>query len=311
MKDAGDEVRADETRPEYLYMGGRVRPWAEGTVHVWSEVVIRAASIFEGLRAYRQPDSTLSAVMVDRHMHRLMMSARLLRIPHTFTPDDVFSACRQLADAVAEDGADLYLRPTLFIEQGRYAFRAEDVESDLFVTAFPLPRSSDKRLRLGVSTWQRASDVSFPARLKSAANYQVVRLARVEAAQRGLDEIILLNSAGRVAEASGACVLVVRDGVVSSPLASEGALESITLGVVERLCSALDVPFVRRPVDRTELLVADEIGICGTLGGIQIAGVIDGEALSASSTVLETLQRAYVDAVQGRAPRDEIQMTPL
>ena len=51
--------------------------------------------------------------------------------------------------------------------------------------------------------------------------------------------MILLNQWGRVAEATGACVLMVRDNVVYTPPASEGALESITLAVVEALANLL------------------------------------------------------------------------
>ena len=50
-----------------------------------------------------------------------------------------------------------------------------------------------------------------------------------------------------------------------TPPASEGRLESITLEIVRRICHSLAIPFIERPVDRTELHIADEIRLVGTL----------------------------------------------
>ena len=66
--------------------------------------------------------------------------------------------------------------------------------------------------------------------------------------------MILLNQWGRVAEATGACVLMVRDGQVFTPPPSEGRLESITVQIVGEICRSLGIDFIERPIDRTETL---------------------------------------------------------
>ena len=65
-----------------------------------------------------------------------------------------------------------------------------------------------------MSTWRRSSDVSLPARIKTGSNYQVGRLARIEGRARGCQDMVLLNEAGRVAESTGSCLLLVRNGKV-------------------------------------------------------------------------------------------------
>lgn len=70
--------------------------------------------------------------------------------------------------------------------------------------------------------------------------------------------MVLLNQHGRVAEAIGSCVLLVRNGKVITPPWSEGALESITIDIVEELCKTMRMPFECRPIERTELIIADE-----------------------------------------------------
>jgi branched-chain amino acid aminotransferase len=61
----------------------------------------------------------------------------------------------------------------------------------------------------------------MPPRIKTGANYQVARLARIEGRSRGYEDMVVLNESGRVAESTGACVLVVRGGKVYTPPASE------------------------------------------------------------------------------------------
>ena len=123
--------------------------------------------------------------------------------------------------------------------------------------------------------------------------------------------MLLLNRWGRVAEATGACVLMVRGGTMYSPPATEGALESITLDIVEALAQSLAVPFVRRPIDRTEILVADEIGICGTLAELTLVRSVDGEALAENGPVLGALQRRYFEAIRGVVPHPYVELTTV
>ncbi len=133
-------------------------------------------------------------------------------------------------------------------------------------------------MRLGVSTWRRGTDVDLPTRVKSSANYVVARLARIEAHRLGYDDAILLNREGRVAEATGACVVALVDDQVVVPPSSEGALDSLTVRILEHICARDGVPFVRRPIDRTEALSAQEVGIAGTISELTLVEEIDGFA---------------------------------
>ena len=156
----------------------------------------------------------------------------------------------------------MWFRTTLYAIEGQWG---EGTVADLVITAYHQDQKIPSPIKLGVSTWRRSPDVSLPARAKSGANYQVARLARIEGRSHGWQDMVLLNNSGRVAEATGSCLVMVRDGTVYTPPATEGALESITLDIVEALAHSMKMPFIRRPIDRTELLVADEIAICGTL----------------------------------------------
>ena len=77
------------------------------------------------------------------------------------------------------------------------------------------------------------------------------------------------------------------DEEVVVPPASEGALDSLTRRILEQLCLREGVTFTRRPVDRTELLSAQEVGIAGTISELTLVDDIDGSVFvsMASSAV--------------------------
>ena len=109
------------------------------------------------------------------------------------------------------------------------------------------------------------------------------------------EEMILLNQWGRVAEATGAAVLIVRDEVIITPSHTEGALESITVDIAEVMAQLLDIEFVRRPVDRTELLIADEMCICGTLAELVPIEKIDDFSVNPDGPILQRLRNCFND----------------
>jgi branched-chain amino acid aminotransferase len=160
----------------------------------------------------------------------------------------------------------------------------------------------------GVSAWRRANDNAMPARVKTGPNYFVARYTKIESRDRGYREMILLNDAGRVAEFVGSGLLMVRDGVLISPPASEGAFESITVLLLEALARDLGIPTTRRPIDRTELLVAEEIGAAGSLNDLVPVTAVDGLPLG-PSPVLDRLRDRYLAAVTGADPHPAVTLS--
>lgn len=295
-------------RPPYVYFDGAVRRWEEAVFHVSSEAVVRGLNVFEGLKGYWQADGGFGFVLLREHHARLARSARLLHLPFDMDCGAFERACFDLTKALYERDHTFYVRATLFAVEGHYGL---DTKTDLVLTGYQQPLEAPAPITVGVSTWRRSPDVSLPARIKTSTNYQVARLARIEGRDRGYEDMILLNQAGRVAESTGACVLMVRDGCVSTPPASEGALESITLRALEAICSDLGVPFERRPIERTELSVSDELGLCGTLSELTLVTAIDGMRFDDRSPVLSALRDRYRAAVTGVAAHPHVEMALL
>ena len=295
-------------RPSLSYMRGKLVPWDQSTLHIGCEAATRGLNVFEGLKGYWQSDGQFKVVMMRKHYERLKRSARLLHIPCEYNYEEYHKAVDQLIMALAVSNQDMWARTTLFVTDGHWG---ENTVSDLVVTAYHQEKKTPPSIKMGVSTWRRSTDVALPARVKTGSNYQVSRLARIEGRPLHYEDMVLLNESGRVAEATGSCLLIVRDETVFTPPATEGALESITVDIVESLALSMGIKFIRRAVDRTELLVADEIGICGTLSEVTLVTSIEGLALSEKSPILGAIQRRYLDAVRGVNPHPSLELTLL
>ena len=295
-------------KPKFVYMGGKLRLWDEALLHVGCEALTRGLNVYEGVKGYWQRDGRFGIVMLRRHYERLRRSARLLHIPCERTYQEYESAIFELIGELVQPDRDMWARTTLFVVEGHWG---EGTVADLVITAYHQDKQPPQPINLGVSTWRRSVDVALPARIKTGANYQVGRLARIEGRAVGCQDMVLLNQWGRVAESTGACILMVRDGVVYTPPATEGALESITLDLVEALANSMGIPFMRRPIDRTELLIADEIALCGTLAELPLVKSIEGQRLSESSPLLSALQTRYLKAVRGIDPHPAIELSML
>lgn len=295
-------------KPAYVYMGGKLCAWDEAVLHIGCEAVTRGLNVFEGIKGYWQPNSQFAIVMLRAHYNRLYRSARMLDIPCPWSFEDYRSAIWKLIDVLVSPDQDMWARTTLYVTDGHWG---EGTVADLVVTAYHVSKKHPEPINLGLSTWQRSSDVSLPARIKTSTNYQVGRLARIEGRPRGCDDMVLLNQSGRIAEATGACVLMVRDGIVYTPPPTEGALESITIDALEALAASLGIAFVRRPIDRSELLVADELGLAGTLAELTLADRFEGKVLPGRNHILGRLQSRYLSAVRGVDPFPAIDLAAV
>ena len=293
--------------PPLLYARGAVRPWGEALLHVNTEAVRTGFHVFEGLKAFWNVGGGFGIVCIRAHFDRLKRSARIMRMPFDMSFEEYEAACHDLLARLAHPDKNMWLRTTLFLVGGHWG---QDDVTDLVITAYDHPIGPAAPMATGVTSWRRANDNALPARVKTGANYMVARFSKIESRERGYREMILLNDAGRVAEFVGSGLLMVRDGVIYTPPASEGAFESITVNLIEALARDAGIPFVRRPVEHTELLVADEVASCGSLNDLVLVSAIDGVELGAAP-ILTGLQARYLSAVTGADPHPAIDLSIL
>jgi branched-chain amino acid aminotransferase len=294
--------------PKYASVDGELVPYPDVRIHVSAEALTRALSVFEGVKGYWDPESTVFRLRTPRaHYDRLAQSARLFHIPVEFDYPEFVRRLSALADELLVPERDLWFRPTLYVTEGHWG---EGTHASLVITAFTQAKESGEPMRLGVSTWRRGTDVDLPTRVKSSANYVVARLARIDARRLNYDDAILLNREGRVAEATGACVVMFNGDEIVVPPSSEGALDSLTVRILEQLCLRDGLRFARRPVDRTELLAAREVGIAGTISELTLVDEVDAFTFRTDG-VLHDLRQAYLRVMRGTDHLPGLEMLPL
>jgi branched-chain amino acid aminotransferase len=295
-------------KPAFVFMNGKLVPWDDARIHVGAPALIRGISVFEGIKGYwRHDESQLALVALQLHYERLQRSAMLQHLPFSMDYQEFTDACFAIVRSLLSEDRDLWIRPTLFAVEGHWGV---DTVTDLVITCYNQEKKAPDPIGLGVSTWQRPIDTALPYRIKSAANYQMGRLARIEGRRQGFDDVVMLNQQGRVAEATGSCILMVRDGSVVTPPATEGCLESITVNVIESACESLGIPFRRRPIDRTELRIADELALTGTLTEVAIVQRFEDREMP-EARVLSRLRDEYFACARGLKENPIMSLTPV
>ncbi|TAM57592.1 branched-chain amino acid transaminase [bacterium] len=261
--------------PEWAWIDGRFVPWAECVLHARAQAIMTGASVFEGIRAYWNPQrEQLYVFRLQEHLDRLATSMKIMRMKQA-VPAEMGSASVELLRR-NNFRDDVHYMPVAYVGFGEgYGAQTPPVQEGFFITAVTKPpsRALEAGLSVCVSSWQRISDNIMPPRVKAAANYQNSRFALLEARTNGYDYAIFLNSAGKVSEAPGACIFVVRADQVYTPPVTAGILESITRATLIQLFrERMGHSVIEREIDRTELYVADEVFLCGT--GMEVTPVI-------------------------------------
>ncbi|HUG15063.1 MAG TPA: branched-chain amino acid transaminase [Thermomicrobiales bacterium] len=304
-------------KPAYLWWNGKRMAWDDATVHVtalgWSTV----GAIFEGIRAYWNADhEELYIYRLDEHMDRFERSLKLIRLPKAYEMPELKDAIIDLLRA-NDTREDTYIRPLAYRGgDGRGGFSGIGGTTEILINTHP----SASHLMSGqgksacVSSWTRISDNVMPPRIKNISNYRNGQLANMEAANNGYDTALILNAQGKVAEGGGACVALIRDGVLITPDTTQSILESITRDSIIQLArDELGMQVVERAVDRTELYIADEVFMCGTAFEITPLVSIDKYDIGDGSIgpVTRQLETLLDDTFRGKTGMRPAWRTPV
>ena len=151
-----------------------------------------------------------------------------------------------------------------------------------------------------ISSWTRQEDRSLPLRGKISGAYITSSLAKTEAVKSGFDEALLLNSRGKVSEASGMNLFIVRDGVLITPGVDQDILEGITRASVLELAKTMGIPTLERPVDKSELFIADEVFLSGTAAKVTPVRRIETTDLTSDRPVMHAIRDRITAITEGR-----------
>lgn len=307
--DTTESMKTQKTElPRLAYYRGRVVPYADARLGLLTHALNYGTAVFGGLRGHwNEPEQELFVFRPLDHFRRFLDSARLLRMELGLTPSDLWKGLRTLLRE-QEMRTDCYIRALAFYGDETLGVRLHGLTPEVSIVALPFGHfvSNDENAHACISSWQRISDNVLPARGKIAGGYVNSALAKSDAQLAGFDEALVLNDDGHVCEGSVENLFVVRGGVVVTPPVTQDILEGITRrSVIQILRQDFGVEVVERPIDRTEVYLADEVFLTGT--GVQIVAVtrVDNRAIGSGrmGAITERLRRVLADVVRGRDPK--------
>jgi branched-chain amino acid aminotransferase len=267
--------------------------WSEGNVPLYGAMdhsVWLGSSVFDGARAIRGrlPD-------LRPHLERVVSSADKLGLRCPLSVAEMEALVREGVAKFPAD-AELYIRPLVFGADGFLIPVAE--KSGFALTLFDAPLPDFTGFSACLSTMRRPEPNMAPTDAKASALYANSTRAMREAKERGFDQAIMLDAAGKVAEfASSNLFLVTDEGKVVTPVVNGTFLAGITRARVIALLAEAGVQVEERSVAPEELETAREIFSTGNYGKVTPCVRYEGRTLGAGP-VARQARELYLGFVQ-------------
>jgi len=292
-------------KAKYIWMDGELTAWDEAKVHVLTHTLHYGNGAIEGTKAYKTHDGRCAIFKLQEHTKRLINSSKMTLMDVPYTLEELNDAqIKLLQENELFEGA--YIRPLVYLGYGVMGLYHKDCPVNVSISAWKwgayLGEEGLKNgIRLKISSFTRTPNTSSMGKAKAVANYLNSQMAKYEAVEAGYDESLLRDDQGYIAEASGACLFMVKDGKLISP-PNDNSLESITQATVIDLAKDLGIEVIRRRITREELYIADEVFLTGTAAEVTPVRDIDARIIGSGSrgSITERLQSAYFDVVAGK-----------
>ncbi|CAN5703483.1 branched-chain amino acid aminotransferase [soil metagenome] len=262
---------AYDDRDGVIWLDGAFVPWAGAKVHVLTHALHYASSVFEGERAYG------GTIFESRaHSQRLLASCDVLDMPHPVSLDALEAA---KAEALRRSGFDdAYLRAVAWRGSGEdMGVSSQRNPMHLAIAVWEWGAyygdAKLKGAKLDISRWKRPSPETIPCFAKASGLYMICTMSKHAAEAKGCSDALMMDWRGYVAEATGANVFFVQDGVVHTPL-PDAFLNGITRQTVIAMLRTRGVKVVERHIEPAEMEGFQQCWLTGTAAEVTPVGEI-------------------------------------
>ncbi len=291
---------------EMVYLDGSPVPRHEARVSVYDHGFLYGYGLFETMRAYHG-----RIFLLERHLERLMRGAEAIGMGERLAGLDLARACRETLAANRLAEARVRLTVTNGVSDA-FPWMAEPEKPTVVIAARafePIPRAKYERgYQAAIASTCRCAHSPI-AGVKSV-DYLVNVLARREAAAHGLDEALLLDDRGCVAEGGNSNIFFVRDGGLVTPSLASGILPGITREVVMELAAKLDIKIEEADIKLSYLgrfeesfLTSSVIEVMPLVAVREVSGNLVTFGKGKPGEVTRRLLEAYREMVQGETGR--------
>ena len=253
-----------------IFLSGKLVDEKDAVVSVFDHGLLYGDGVFEGIRAYNG-----RVFLLDEHIDRLYDSAKAIVLDIPMSKAEMSRAVIDTCKANELDEG--YIRLVVTRGKGTLGLnpylcnKAEVIIIAAKIQLYPQELYDNGLKIVTVGTIRNHPEAINP-RIKSL-NYLNNVMAKIEAINAGCMECLMLNHKGEVAEASGDNVFAIKQGVITTPPSTCGALEGLTRNKVIELARKRGYEVREVPMARYDLYVADEVFLTGTAA--EIISVVD------------------------------------
>ena len=163
---------------------------------------------------------------------------------------------------------DGYVRPLAWRGSEQMGVAAQATKINLAIAAWDWgsyfdPAARTKGLRLTIGNYRRPDPRTAPAKSKAAGLYMICTIEKHRAEREGYADALMLDWRGQIAEATGANIFFVKDGVLHTPL-PDCFLDGITRRTVIGLAKQRGLKVIERAIMPEEMADFSECFITGT-----------------------------------------------
>ena len=259
-----------------IYIDGKYYDERKARISVFDHGLLYGDGIFEGIRAYNG-----RVFKLREHIDRLFYSAKAILLEMPISHPDLMAAVVQTCRRnKIRDG---YVRlvvtrgvGTLGLNPNRCKNPSVIIIADK-IQLYP-PALYARGMEIVTVPTVRSLHSALNPAIKSL-NYLNNILAKIEAANAGCEEAVMLNAEGFVSECTGDNVFIVKEDHLFTPPLSAGALYGITRRVVMEIATQSGLKVSEPNLTRYDLFNADECFLTGTGAELVPVVKIDGRVI--------------------------------
>ena len=272
-----------------VWINGNLYHRDEAKISVFDSLSQGGDAVWEGLRVYNG-----KVFCIDEHLNRLLESAKSMafeKIPElTYIKDAIFTTLK--ANKMFDE---THIRLTLTrgekITSGMNP-RLNQKGCTLIILAEWKPSIySGKKLKLVTANIRRNSPLCLDSKIHHNNLINNI-LAKIEANNANVDDAIMLDLYGFVAETNATNIFMIKNESVYTPLA-DACLPGITRGLIIKICSENKIPIYEKNISVTELYNADQVFTTGTMGELAQVIEIDKRKIKNQGKLLEKLKKLF------------------
>ena len=285
-----------DNRDGFIWFDGALRPWRDANVHVLTHAMHYASAVFEGARAYGG-----KVFALEQHSQRLIESARILGFEIPWSREQIDAAVNE---TLAANGlTNGYIRPIAWRGSEQMGVSAQKTKPHLAIAcwgwgAYFGPDALAKGLRLNIAPWRRPAPYTAPTKSKAAGLYMICTMSKHAAEDAGYNDALMLDWRGQVAEATGANVFFLKDGVLHTPT-PDCFLDGITRRTVMGLAQRRGIEVIERVIWPEELETFEQAFLTGSAAEVTPLAEI-GPWRFEVGALTRQLASDYSDHVNGR-----------